>query len=46
MIKLNGMNNDKVEKAFKANQLDKLIHDAYKVDGATGYYKCFVTKIL
>ncbi len=44
MIKINGMNKDKVEKAFKTNQLDKLIHDAYKVYGATGYYKMFCNK--
>jgi hypothetical protein len=44
MIKIKGMNKKEVEKAFKTNQLDKLIHDSYKVYGASGYYKKFCKK--
>ena len=50
MIKIKGMNKDIVEKAFWNNQLDKLIHDSYKQyerkGQKSGYYKCFVKKIL
>ena len=44
MIKIKGMNKDIVEKAYKKNELDKLIHDSYKVYGASGYYKMFCKK--
>ena len=44
MIKIKGMNKNIVEKAFLNNQLDKLIHDSYKVYGTSGYYKKFCDK--
>ena len=44
MIKIKGMNKDIVEKAYKNNELDKLIHDAYKVYWASGHYKMFCKK--
>jgi hypothetical protein len=44
MIKIKGMNEDIVGKAYKKNELDKLIHDSYKVYGASGYYKMFCKK--
>ena len=31
MIKIKGMDKRIIEKAFKTNQLDKLIHDSYKI---------------
>ena len=46
MIKIKGMNKNIVEKAFLNNQLDKLIHDSYKVYGTSGYYKKFCDKKL
>ena len=44
MIKINGMDKDIIEKAFKINKLDKLIHDSYKIYGTSGYYKMFCEK--
>ena len=44
MIKIKGMNKDIVEKAFKKNELDILIHDSYKIYGKSGYYKMFCKK--
>ena len=41
MLKIKGMDKSIVEKAFKNNQLDKLIHDSYKVYGTSGYYRMF-----
>ena len=41
MLKIKGMYKSIVEKAFKNNQLDKLIHDSYKVYGTSGYYRMF-----
>ncbi len=41
MIKINGMDKTIIEKAFKKNQLDKLIHDSYKIYGTSGYYRKF-----
>ena len=41
MIKIKGMDKRIIEKAFKTNQLDKLIHDSYKIYGTSGYYKMF-----
>ena len=46
MIKIKGMNKNIVEKAFLNNQLDKLIHDSYKVYGSSKYYKKFCDKKL
>ena len=44
MLKIKGMDKSIVEKAFKKNQLDKLIHDSYKVYGTSGYYRMFCEK--
>ena len=44
MIKIKGMNKTIIEKAFKNNQLDQLIHDSYKIYGTSGYYKMFCEK--
>ena len=44
MIKIKGMDKRIIEKAFKTNQLDKLIHDSYKIYGTSGYYKMFCDK--
>ena len=44
MLKIKGMDKSIVEKAFKTNQLDKLIHDSYKVYGTSGYYRMFCEK--
>ncbi len=44
MIKIKGMDKSTVEKAYKTNQLDKLIHDSYKIYGTSGYYKIFCDK--
>ncbi len=44
MIKIKGMDKSTVEKAYKTNQLDKLIHDSYKIYGTSGYYKMFCDK--
>ena len=44
MLKIKGMDKSIVEKAFKKNQLDKLIHDSYKVYGISGYYRMFCEK--
>ncbi len=44
MIKMKGMNKDIVGKAYKKNELDKLIYDSYKVYGASGYYNMFCKK--
>ena len=41
MIKLKGMNKNIIEEAFHNNQLDKLIHDSYKIYGTSGYYRKF-----
>ena len=40
---LNSWNIDKdiIEKAFKNNELDKLIHETYNKHGKTGYYQKF-----
>ena len=38
------MYKDIVGKAYKKNGLDKLIHDSYKVYGASGHYKMFCKK--
>ena len=46
MIKIKGMNKDIVEKAYKKNELDKLIHDSYKIYGTSGYYKMFCKKTI
>ncbi len=44
MIKIKGMDKSTVEKAYKNNELDKLIHDSYKTYGTSGYYKMFCDK--
>ncbi len=44
MIKIKEMDKSTVEKAYKTNHLDKLIHDSYRIYGTSGYYKCFVIK--
>ena len=44
MIKIKGMDKTIIEKAFKQNQLDQLIHDSYKIYGTSGYYKMFCEK--
>ena len=44
MIKIKGMDKRIIENAFKKNQLDKLIHDSYKIYGTSGYYKMFCEK--
>ncbi len=37
IIKIKEMDKSTVEKAYKLNQLDKLIHDSYKIYGKSGY---------
>ena len=44
MLKIKGMDKSIVEKAFKTNQLDELIHDSYRVYGTSGYYRMFCEK--
>ena len=44
MIKIKGMDKSIIEKAFKKKELDKLIHDSYKIYGSSGYYKMFCDK--
>ena len=44
MIKIKGMDKYIIEKAFKKNELDKLIYDSYKIYGSSGYYKMFCDK--
>ena len=41
MIKIKGMDKAIIEKAYKKNELDKLIHDSYEIYGTSGYYKMF-----
>jgi hypothetical protein len=44
MIKIKGMDKSIIEKAYKKNELDKLIHESYKIYGSSGYYKMFCDK--
>ena len=44
MIKIKGMDKSILEKAFKKNELDKLIHDSYEIYGTSGYYQMFCDK--
>ena len=44
MIKIKGMDKSIIEKAYKKNELDKLIHESYKIYGTSGYYKMFCDK--
>ncbi len=44
IIKIQGMVKCTVEKAYKTNQLDKLIHASYKIYGTSGYSKMFCVK--
>ena len=44
MIKIKGMDKAIIEKAYKKNELDKLIHDSYEIYGTSGYYKMFCDK--
>ncbi len=44
MVKTKGVNKTIIEKTFKKNQLDQLIHDSYKIYGTYGYYKMFCEK--
>jgi hypothetical protein len=41
MIKIKGMDKYIIEKALKKTQLDKLIHDSYKVYITSEYYNFF-----
>ena len=36
-----GIDKNDIEKAFLENKLDELIHEVYKQNGITGYYKIF-----
>ena len=38
------INKEVIEKAFKHNELDQLIHDIYNKHGKTGYYQKFCNK--
>ena len=44
MIKIKGMDKSIIENAYKKNELDKLIHESYKIYGTSGYYKMFCDK--
>ncbi len=44
MIKIKGMDKATIEKAFKKNELDKLIHNSYEIYGTSGYYQMFCDK--
>ena len=44
MLNIWKINKDIIEKAFKNNELDKLIHDTYNKHGKTGYYQFFCNK--
>ncbi len=44
MIKIKGLDKSTVEKAYKTNQLDMLIHDSYNIHGTSGYYNMFCDK--
>ena len=44
MIKIKGMDKSIIEKAYKKNEVDKLIHESYKIYGTSGYYKMFCDK--
>ena len=39
MLNCWNIHKDIIEKAFKNNELDKLIHDTYNKHGKTGYYQ-------
>ena len=41
MLNIWNINKDIIEKAFKNNELDKLIHETYNKHGKTGYYQKF-----
>ena len=44
MLNIWNINKDIIEKAFKNNELDKLIHETYNKHGKTGYYQMFCDK--
>ena len=44
MLNIWNINKDIIEKAFKNNELDKLIHDTYNKHGKTKYYQMFCDK--
>jgi hypothetical protein len=44
MLNCWNINKDVIEKAFKNNELDRLIHDTYNKRGKTGYYQMFCDK--
>jgi hypothetical protein len=41
MLNIWNIKKDIIEKAFKNNELDKLIHETYNKHGKTGYYEMF-----
>ena len=41
MLNCWNIHKDIIEKAFKNNELDKLIHETYNKHGKTGYYQKF-----
>ena len=41
MLNIWNIKKDIIEKAFKNNELDKLIHETYNKHGKTGYYQKF-----
>jgi hypothetical protein len=41
MLNIWNIKKDIIEKAFKNNELDKLIHETYNKHGKTGYYQNF-----
>jgi hypothetical protein len=44
MLNIWNIKKDIIEKAFKNNELDKLIHETYNKHGKTGYYQLFCNK--
>ncbi len=44
MLNCWNINKKVIEKAFKNNELDRLIHDTYNKHGKTGYYQMFCDK--
>ena len=44
MLNSRNINKDIIEKAFKNNELDQLIHETYNKLGKTGYYQKICNK--
>ena len=44
MLTIWNINKKVIEKAFKHNELDQLIHETYNKHGKTGYYQFFCNK--